>query len=1007
MLVTLFPSALVGLILPWLVISTVVSPAQPRIAQPVAQAAKPTNKPIDKPIDPKAPAEQPLTLRARSEQLWQTHQLSFILVGIALSSYLGVLWVRPLWLLKLPSGDIALPWKGLKLPLGVVRVLKYRDRTLDAWVEQHWQTAKDEFSRLPTVTARVIHIELPVDLDGKTVGRDDENDTALLSGKHLRATFSKSSAVLLISGEGGAGKTSLAYQIGQWGLTKELARHRMLPVLIEEEPKEEITLVEAIRGKLEPFSRQREPITPEFVEQLLKSQRILVIVDHFSEMSAATRKKVTPELADFPAKALVITSRLDESLGGVPKTVLKPMRIEGSRLSQFLEVYLSRKNKRHLFEEEVYLLACLNLSRIVGTGRDITLLIAKLYADEMIQQRLGAGGIVSDSVPVLMVSYLNQLNGTIEEENRRDRLAVRKDAQRVAWACLKGTYRPTSADKEDVLSALGESDGLSAQAKLDYLEKRLGLLQTNELGDSVRIVLDPMAEYLAALQLVEDYRHQPEERWAEFLSSIDSMLERTNDSPEAIQGFLLALRDCCKLKKTEARIPEGIPERLERKAGLDPEELRRTEEKRRIRLLISELSAPEQKYRISAAEDLGNLGVVAAVAKLNLLGMVENPNQSLEARQAATQALGKLGMSDEELRISISQCFLRLLGRDDEVTVRRSIAEALGMMKVGEVELLGILESDDQPLALRQGAGRALSLIGAASGQPVPMLLVKLHEDRVKTQVKGIPVWQETLTEGLSLELVAIPGGEFVMGSPPDEVGRDWYQSNSYFSETEGLDVEMQHPVTIQAFLMSRYPITQAQWRVVAAFPAINYELDLEPSNSKGDNRPVEQVSWNQAVEFCDRLSAHTGKSYRLPSEAEWEYACRAGTTSVFYIGETLSPELANYDANYTYGDGVTGLYRQQTIEVGSFGLVNAFGLADMHGNVLEWCLDYWHSSYENAPSDGSAWITDGDERRRVLRGGSWGNNPRYCRSAYRNLNAPDNRYSYVGFRVSCSAPRT
>jgi formylglycine-generating enzyme required for sulfatase activity len=194
---------------------------------------------------------------------------------------------------------------------------------------------------------------------------------------------------------------------------------------------------------------------------------------------------------------------------------------------------------------------------------------------------------------------------------------------------------------------------------------------------------------------------------------------------------------------------------------------------------------------------------------------------------------------------------------------------------------------------------------------------------------------------------------------------------------------------------------------VVAALPGINYKLDLEPSKSKGDNLPVEQVAWYEAVEFCDRLSAHTGKSYRLSSEAEWEYACRAGTTSAFHIGETLSPELANYNGNGAYGNGVTGLYRQHTTEVGSFGLVNAFGLSDMHGNVSEWCLDHWHPSYENAPSDGSAWIADGDDRRRVIRGGSWNGDPWVCRSAFRVGNTPADRNDGIGFRVSCSAPRT
>ena len=168
----------------------------------------------------------------------------------------------------------------------------------------------------------------------------------------------------------------------------------------------------------------------------------------------------------------------------------------------------------------------------------------------------------------------------------------------------------------------------------------------------------------------------------------------------------------------------------------------------------------------------------------------------------------------------------------------------------------------------------------------------------------------------------------------------------------------------------------------------------------------MEQVSWVEAVEFCQRLSRHTGRDYRLPSEAEWEYACRAGTTTPFHYGETLSSDVANYAANHTYGNGVKGKFRKQTTNVGSFP-ANSFELHDMHGNVWEWCQDHWHDNYEGAPTDGSAWLTDKKAANRVLRGGSWNNVPWYCRSALRVTYTPAYRNDLIGFRVSCSAPRT
>jgi len=253
----------------------------------------------------------------------------------------------------------------------------------------------------------------------------------------------------------------------------------------------------------------------------------------------------------------------------------------------------------------------------------------------------------------------------------------------------------------------------------------------------------------------------------------------------------------------------------------------------------------------------------------------------------------------------------------------------------------------------------------------------------------------ETLGD-VPLEMVAIPGGTFQMGSPETEDGHSG-------------DESPQHWVTIKPFFLGKYPITQAQWQAVAHLPQVNRELDPDPSSFKGADRPVEQVSWYDCVEFCARLSQYTGWNYRLPSEAEWEYACRAGTTTPFHFGETITTDLANYDGNYTYGAGAKGKYRGETTPVGSFQVANAFGLYDMHGNVWEWCLDQWHDSYEGAPSDGQAWIIDNnnDNHSRLLRGGSWSFYPRYCRCALRGWDTPGFRLYNYGFRVVCGAAWT
>ncbi len=250
------------------------------------------------------------------------------------------------------------------------------------------------------------------------------------------------------------------------------------------------------------------------------------------------------------------------------------------------------------------------------------------------------------------------------------------------------------------------------------------------------------------------------------------------------------------------------------------------------------------------------------------------------------------------------------------------------------------------------------------------------------------------------LDMVAIPGGTFIMGASENESG-------SRDSERP------QHQVTVPPFFMGKYPITQAQWKAVAALPKVNRGLELNPSQFKGDNRPVEQVCWYDAVEFCARLSRETGRQYRLPSEAEWEYACRAGTTTPFHFGETITTDLANYDGTYSYGNAPRGKNQGQTTPVGSFPS-NAFGLYDMHGNVWEWCLDDWHKNYEGAPKNGSPWFYDNDNffqksGRAILRGGSWVHIPAYCRSASRvNDNWAERGFIYyvIGFRLVCAFER-
>jgi formylglycine-generating enzyme required for sulfatase activity len=294
-------------------------------------------------------------------------------------------------------------------------------------------------------------------------------------------------------------------------------------------------------------------------------------------------------------------------------------------------------------------------------------------------------------------------------------------------------------------------------------------------------------------------------------------------------------------------------------------------------------------------------------------------------------------------------------------------------------------QRDLTPLT-NKGRGELVSLLDFE----FEVLTVNRRGEEIKREKHQAKYFSEDLGNNINLEMVAIHGGKFMMGSPDGE-GRD--------------DEHPQHKVSVQPFFMGKYPITQAQWRAVAALPKVERDLIPDPSEFKGDNLPVERVSWYDVIEFCKRISDKTGQLYRLPSEAEWEYACRARTTTPFHFGETITDKLANYRPSKTFADEPKGEYRKKTTDVGIFP-PNSFGLYDMHGNVWEWCADDWHKNYEEAPSDGSQWIdaneidNDSQIKRKTQRGGSWYLIPGNCRSAVRNRNFPDNEYGNVGFRV-------
>jgi len=241
----------------------------------------------------------------------------------------------------------------------------------------------------------------------------------------------------------------------------------------------------------------------------------------------------------------------------------------------------------------------------------------------------------------------------------------------------------------------------------------------------------------------------------------------------------------------------------------------------------------------------------------------------------------------------------------------------------------------------------------------------------------------EPVGDGDFLTMVEIPAGRFKMGSADNN------------------EEKPVREVPVYSFFASAYEITQKQWRFVSKLPKVNMTLFADPSSNRGDSLPVENISWEEAKEFCLRLSKLTGKKYDLPSEAEWEYMAGGGSSGPFAFGAKLTGQIANYDASnrlssVTLSQG--GISRGGTIPVGSLKVANGFGLFDVHGNVAEWCLDTWHSNYIGAPSDASPRLTE--SKRRVIRGGSYKSLATDVRTGYRGQAPHDETFPDIGFRI-------
>jgi formylglycine-generating enzyme required for sulfatase activity len=1086
-------------------IAVSVAAARPPRAQPLpaiwAQTSTPAPSPPAAPnpasgAGPRTPREFPLGALLRNQTL--AAATGGLLVALLIADRL-VLWKRPRWLLRLPDEGVMIPigWEKV-LPLGsrLFRSLKYRPRVLDAWVEEHQGRVEQRFSAIATVEQRRHHLSLPV-----KVGHKLEPE---LTPERLRQ-LDGVDGLVLISGEGGVGKTSLALRIAGWALEGRLTDRAVVPVLVEADLQGEENLLSRVRSTLETLTEQRGPEgralapTLPLVQALLERRRLLVILDHFSELGDESRQRLLPTADDFPSAWAIVTSRREESFGGKVVLHLRPQRLTADRLWPFFTDYLRLVQAEEALDFDLHERAVGRLREItagiVDEQQAITVLLAKLYIDVVLAERRGAGGsLLPASVPALMLTYVRQINGAIPEAIRQPRELVVRALQHLAQASEEKLFRPRAVRRDLALRALAlasaERKGMEAEEGshlprggvelLRYLVERLLLLEESPDGAALRLVLDPLADYLAALGWLRQLDREGGGAWEVFLEN--TLPARGSEGAALAQGFLRALYDCAVHAADPAvlglEIDPQVVAKLAERAAIDPARIALERERRRLRRLIDDLAEPDLPVRLQAIEELCRRRSGEAMVTTALGRVLNSAQQDQVVRQAAAIALATQGGVDAARALAVLLESPMPAGADHAgaLALLRTALEGLGLALAGlrkasqaiereelqqllerqlHVDSLDLLVTDeagwaehDRRLPLLQGASRglqlaasaALPLLGSGPGRAVPMLTLTACKEgdglRIRTEVVTPPVWRLPLPAGEQLEMVLVPGGEAQIGSPETEEGRDWYANQR--DGCKGVNVEAERTLRLDSFAMARHAITQAQWRAVAELPQVENELNPTPGSYKPDGLwethaqpgalPVDSISWNDCQEWLQRLNrwltsewtSQGGQGeppqFSLPGEGQWETACQIGASTPFHFGDTLDASWSNYDGGYTYGPGRKGVYRQRPVPVGFFGLVNRRGLAELHGQLFEWCGDQWHPdpTGEGWPRDGQAWqgvdpaleaLGTAQKDWKLLRGGSWFSGPPGCRAASRNCSNPAFINSFNGVRPCCLLP--
>ena len=673
-------------------------------------------------------------VEARNRAIKLIEDYPFVSIGIAIFlllqlTWLLLFWLRPYWLLRISESihkanqtlTILIPNFpiSLKLPFSTLIFLyQARARVLNAWVQKYLDTVQKKFDERRASKDRQIHIAIPTVIN-KT---DWDANTVTLLQPH----FETAPTIALITGEGGAGKTSVAWQMATWAMTSKpqdrlCKDHSMIPVILEggldagSDGKPD--LIETVRGRLENLLGEKEE--RELITRLLNKRRLLVILDSFSEWDEESRKTINPGAADFPAKALIVTSRLQEEWkSDIEKTTIVMQRLKGKRLVAFMEDYLNERLKHMRQATEISGSSSdplalqldegepldaskqvmeMNASRKLADpfdDREITVLLAKLYAEAMIvaKETSATGSLLPRNVPELMEQSVTDLNRN-RQPGDPETTTVQRVAKVIAWQCLKQHHRPNAVDISTMLAEMRKetpdhrvlvNEEKPAPLSLDeakkllvYLEKSLRLIERTGSGnDQIRLSLDPLAEYLAGLYLVEHNRDS-REVWQAFLADA----EQQPGAPQATKGFLLAVRDCCEVRGSRFGVPAEVSDALARLAGFDSAAIDAARLKQRIKLLLMNLNSFNSEDRRNATEALGGIGSEAKEVAPALIAALKDQNAGV--RIYAAEALGKIGPEAKEAVPALIAAL-----KDQDELVRICAASALKTIKPETEHLL-------------------------------------------------------------------------------------------------------------------------------------------------------------------------------------------------------------------------------------------------------------------------------------------------------------------------------